>query len=139
MENNNQTALEVQGAGRVNETAVAIASLENMDLDSLKPSFSLIQEYLKINQGERVRGVFAGITFITLTDEETGETKELEAIRLITLEDNAKKMKIHAGANLVGNLKRSGVEPGQPIEIYFKNVEKNGTKTINIFDVFALA
>jgi len=138
MENNNN-ALTAQGADQANETNIAIQSLESLNLDKLKPSFSLIQEYLKIKEGEKVRGVFAGVTFITLTDEETGETKELEAIRLVTIEEGAKKMKIHAGANLVGNLKRSGVAAGQPIEIFFKGVEKNGAKTINIFDVFALS
>jgi len=138
MENQNN-ALAVQGADHANDTTTAIQALENLNLDKLKPSFSLVQEYLKIKEGERVRGVFAGVTPITLTDEETGETKEIEAIRLVTIEDGAKKMKIHAGANLVGNLKRSGVAPGQPIEIYFKETEKNGAKTINIFDVYALA
>lgn len=138
MENQNQ-GLEAQGADQSSETNIALASLESVDLDNLKPSFSLIQEYLKIKEGERVRGVFSGVTFITLTDEDTGETKELEAIRLICIEEGAKKMKIHAGANLVGNLKRSGISAGQPIEIFFKKTEKNGAKTINIFDVFALS
>lgn len=136
------TALAVQGTDHANnETTVnaAIQALETLNLDKLKPSFSLVQEYLKIEKGQRVRGVFAGVTYITLTDEETGEAKEVEAIRLVTLEDGAKKLKIHAGANLVGSLKRSGIGAGQPIEIFFKETQKNGAKTINLFDVYALA
>lgn len=138
MEQNN-TALAVQGTDHANDTTVAINALNTLDLSKLKPSFSLVQEYLKIEKGQRVRGVFAGVSFITLTDEETGEAKEVEAIRLVTMEDGAKKLKIHAGANLVGNLKRSGIAPGQPIEIYLKDTEKNGAKTINIFDIYALS
>ena len=61
-------ALAVQGTDHANDTTTAIQALESLNLDKLKPSFSLVQEYLKIKEGERVRGVFAGVTPITLTD-----------------------------------------------------------------------
>jgi hypothetical protein len=138
MENQN-SALAVPGTDHASEISLAIAALENVQLDKLKPSFSLVQEYLKIEKGQKVRGIFAGVTLITLTDETTGEAKEVEAIRLVVIEEGAKKMKIHAGANLVGSLKRSGIAPGQAIEVFLKDQEKNGAKTINIFDVYALA
>ena len=138
MENQN-SALAAPGADHASEISLAIAALENVQLDKLKPSFSLVQEYLKIEKGQKVRGIFAGVTLITLTDETTGEAKEVEAIRLVVVEEGAKKMKIHAGANLVGSLKRSGIAAGSPIEIFLKDQEKNGAKTINIFDVYALA
>jgi hypothetical protein len=138
MENQN-SALAVPGTDHASEISLAIAALENVQLDKLKPSFSLVQEYLKIEKGQKVRGIFAGFTLITLTDETTGEAKEVEAVRLVVIEEGAKKMKIHAGANLVGSLKRSGIAPGQPIEVFLKDQEKNGAKTINIFDVYALA
>lgn len=138
MENqNNEATLVVQGTGDVASAVDRLAGLGN--LADLKPAYSLIQEYLKLEVGQRERGVYAGLCEVEFTDEETGESRKVEAVRLVTQEaDGSKKLKIHAGANLVSNLKRSGVAPGTPIEILFREAKKDGKKTINIFDVYAL-
>jgi len=134
---NKETTLVVQGAGDVASAVDALSSFEN--LESLKPSYSLVQEYLKITEGERVRGVYAGLCEVEFTDEGTGESRTVDAARLVTMDsDGAKKLKIHAGANLVSNLKRSGIAPGTPIEILFRESKQEGKKRINIFDVYAL-
>jgi hypothetical protein len=135
---NNNTELVVQGAGEVSDAVNAMSKMES--LEALTPQYSLVQEYLKLKEGERVRGVFAGITQVEFTDEESGESRSVDAARIVSLEpDGAKKLKIHAGANLVSNLKRSGIPAGTAIEIYFRESKKEGKKTLNIFDVYALS
>jgi hypothetical protein len=139
MENQNTTTALAPGAEDALTLALAAAE-KSGSLDKLKPQFSLVQEYLKINEGESFRGIFAGFTVAEFTDEDSGESRANEAVRLVAIsKDGSKKGYIHAGASLVSTFKRSNLAPGSAVEVQFKEVKVEGKKRINIFDVLLLS
>lgn len=135
---NNTTAIQAPGA--TDALSAALEKAQTTDLSKLKPQFSLVQEYLKLNEGESFRGVYAGTTTVEFSDEETGEAIPREAVQLIAIaKDGSKKGYLHAGANLVSTFKRSNIAPGTAVEVFFKEVKTEGKKRINIFDVLLLS
>lgn len=122
MENQNieNTTTEVV----LSSTQVDLASLieASKSLNKLKPVVTLTSEYLEFSKvGDKFRGFYLGLGSVNVTDKNTGEMKELSAVRLM----NDGKCYINAGVVLVDEIKKSGITAGTPIEITFAKKEGN--------------
>jgi hypothetical protein len=122
MENNNQTL----AVSPVEEMANLSQMLEaSSNLSKATASFTLSTSYIELSsEGDSFRGIFAGITTISMTDQVTGEPKDQEVARFLI----DKQVRINGGAVLLSELKSTGVAPGTPLEVTF--VEKKGKTKI---------
>lgn len=122
MENNNQTL----AVSPVEEMANLSQMLEaSSNLSKATASFTLSTSYIELSsEGDSFRGIFAGITTISMTDQLTGEPKDQEVARFLI----DKQVRINGGAVLLSELKSTGVAPGTPLEVTF--VEKKGKTKI---------
>jgi hypothetical protein len=122
MENNNQNLAVSPVEEMANLTQMLEASTA---LESLTPSFTLSTSYIELaSEGDSFRGIFAGITTISMTDQATGEPKDQEVARFLI----DKQVRINGGFVLLSELKSTGVAPGTPLEVTF--VEKKGKTKI---------
>lgn len=130
MENNN-TALAVSP---VEEMANLSQMLEaSSNLSKATASFTLSTSYIELSsEGDSFRGIFAGITTIQMTDQNTGEPKDQEVARFLI----DKQVRINGGAVLISELKSTGVAPGTPLEVTF--VEKKGKTKIYSLTLLAV-
>jgi hypothetical protein len=122
MENNNQTL----AVSPVEEMANLYQMLEaSSNLSKATASFTLSTSYIELSsEGDSFRGIFAGITTISMTDQVTGEPKDQEVARFLI----DKQVRINGGAVLLSELKSTGVAHGTPLEVTF--VEKKGKTKI---------
>lgn len=122
MENNNQTL----AVSPVEEMANLSQMLEaSSNLSKATASFTLSTSYIELSsEGDSFRGIFAGTTTISMTDQVTGEPKDQEVARFLI----DKQVRINGGAVLLSELKSTGVAPGTPLEVTF--VEKKGKTKI---------
>jgi len=122
MENNNQTL----AVSPVEEMANLSQMLEaSSNLSKATASSTLSTSYIELSsEGDSFRGIFAGITTISMTDQVTGEPKDQEVARFLI----DKQVRINGGAVLLSELKSTGVAPGTPLEVTF--VEKKGKTKI---------
>jgi len=101
-------------------------------LSSYKPTISITSKYYEFTKpGERVRGVFLGMTIIKKKDDSSGELTELECVQWLS-EDGS--LYVNAGAALVSTFRQFVPPKGCPIEITYEN-KKERTK---IYDVRVL-
>lgn len=102
-----------------------VASMESMleasaSLSKLKPVVVLSSEYIELESvGSSFRGIYAGLSEIQVTDKESGELKSLKAARFIV----DKKIRVNAGAVLLSELARCGVNAGTPLEVTYSRKE----------------
>jgi len=90
-------------------------------LKEKKAVLSLTAEYLELEKpGESFRGIFIGFQSMSVTDQQTGELKEIQAARFLI----DRGVKINGGVVLVNEIKRSGIGSGTPVEVVYK--EKKG-------------
>lgn len=122
MENTNQSL----AVSPVEEMANLSQMLEaSSNLSQATTSFTLSTSYIELaSEGDSFRGIFAGITTISMTDQATGEPKDQEVARFLI----DKQVRINGGAVLLSELKSTGVTPGTPLEVTF--VEKKGKTKI---------
>jgi len=122
MENNNQTL----AVSPVEEMANLSQMLEaSSNLSNATASFTLSTSYIELSsEGDSFRGIYAGITTISMTDQVTGEPKDQEVARFLI----DKQVRINGGAVLLSELKSTGVTPGTALEVTF--VEKKGKTKI---------
>jgi hypothetical protein len=122
MENNNQNL----AVSPVEEMANLSQMLEaSSNLSNATASFTLSTSYIELSsEGDSFRGIYAGITTISMTDQVTGEPKDQEVARFLI----DKQVRINGGAVLLSELKSTGVAPGTPLEVTF--VEKKGKTKI---------
>jgi len=122
MENNNQTL----AVSPVEEMANLSQMLEaSSNLSNATASFTLSTSYIELSsEGDSFRGIYAGITTISMTDQVTGEPKDQEVARFLI----DKQVRINGGAVLLSELKSTGVAPGTPLEVTF--AEKKGKTKI---------
>jgi hypothetical protein len=122
MENNNQTL----AVSPVEEMANLSQMLEaSSNLSNATASFTLSTSYIELSsEGDSFRGIYAGITTISMTDQVTGEPKDQEVARFLI----DKQVRINGGAVLLSELKSTGVAPGTALEVTF--VEKKGKTKI---------
>jgi hypothetical protein len=122
MENNNQNL----AVSPVEEMANLSQMLEaSSNLSNATASFTLSTSYIELSsEGDSFRGIYAGITTISMTDQVTGEPKDQEVARFLI----DKQVRINGGAVLLSELKSTGVTPGTALEVTF--VEKKGKTKI---------
>jgi hypothetical protein len=97
-------------------------------LDKLKTIVNLSSKYIELEAtGDSFRGVYAGMTVCNVTDNETGEIKEMPAARFII----DKQIRINAGYVLVDEIKRSGLSVGAPVEVTYTE-KKNRLKIYTV-------
>jgi hypothetical protein len=122
MENNNQNL----AVSPVEEMANLSQMLEaSSNLSNATASFTLSTSYIELSsEGDSFRGIYAGITTISMTDQVTGEPKDQEVARFLI----DKQVRINGGAVLLSELKSTGVAPGTALEVTF--VEKKGKTKI---------
>jgi hypothetical protein len=122
MENNNQNL----AVSPVEEMANLSQMLEaSSKLSNATASFTLSTSYIELSsEGDSFRGIYAGITTISMTDQVTGEPKDQEVARFLI----DKQVRINGGAVLLSELKSTGVAPGTALEVTF--VEKKGKTKI---------
>lgn len=97
-------------------------------LKEKKPVITLTAEYIELAKpGESFRGIFIGFQDMQVTDQATGELKNIQAARFLV----DKGVKINGGVVLVNEVKRAGISPGTSIEVTFKE-KKGNTKIYTI-------
>lgn len=90
-------------------------------LTAAKPVLTLTNVYKEFEKiGETFRGVYYGISNITVKDQASGELVERPAVRLI----NDGTVYLNAGVNLVNQFRRNNLKVGTAVEIEY--IEKQG-------------
>ena len=92
------------------------------NLDKMNEVLSLTAEYIELeNIDDKFRGIYIGHQNIKVTNKATGELNEIKAARFLI----NRKVYINAGAALLGELERSNVEIGTPVQVTYLRKEKN--------------
>lgn len=106
-----------EGAGELDFAALVEQSAELNDKEVV---LNLTAEYIQLNApGDSFRGIYYGMTEITVNDMNTGEQKILPAAQFIV----NRQMRINGGTVLVNEINKSKVRPGTPVEIRFERQE----------------
>lgn len=93
---------------------------QSSDLNDMEVVLNLTAEYIQLNApGDSFRGIYYGLTEITVNDMNTGEQKTLPAAQFIV----NRQMRINGGTVLVNEINKSKVRPGTPVEIRFERQE----------------
>jgi len=91
-------------------------------LQSLKPVINLSAEYIELEKvGESFRGIYIGKQRMQVTDQATGETRDIEGVRFLI----NKEVKINAGVVLVNEIDRSGINVGTAVEVSYTSKKGN--------------
>lgn len=91
-------------------------------LQDLQPVINLSAEYVELEKvGESFRGIYIGKQKMVITDQATGEHREIEGVRFLI----DKQVKINAGVVLVNEIDRSGITAGTPVEITYTQKKGN--------------
>jgi len=91
-------------------------------LQSLKPVINLSAEYIELEKvGESFRGIYIGKQRMQVTDQATGETRDIEGVRFLI----NKQVKINAGVVLVNEIDRSGINVGTAVEVSYTSKKGN--------------
>lgn len=121
--------LPIKDQEPTNETALQVQSTEDLaslleastSLKAKKPSLSLTQKYFEFAKiGEKTRGIFYGLTTITVKDQASDDLREIKAVQWIS----DKQVYINGGANLVSQIERLNLQKGAALEIEY--TEKSG-------------
>ena len=121
MENNQTTEIAVSQAS--NNIAQMFELSSNME--AMQPVLKMEKAYLELAKpGDKVRAIFFGFCTINVTDKQTGELREVEAVEFI----HDKQLKINAGVSMVKKFKSYNLTKGTAVEITFteKVKTKNG-------------
>jgi len=91
-------------------------------LQTLKPVINLSAEYIELEKvGESFRGIYIGKQRMQVTDQATGETRDIEGVRFLI----NKQVKINAGVVLVNEIDRSGINVGTAVEVSYTSKKGN--------------
>jgi hypothetical protein len=127
METTNQNAeisLLSQNSNNIASLLEASTVLANLD-----PVLKLEKGYLELaKEGDTVRCIFYGYSTINLTDNETGEVIEKEAVQFIM----NKQIFLNSGVSMVRKFKAANLAIGTPVEVTF--TEKVKTPNGNVKD-----
>ena len=98
-------------------------------LSKLEPVLKLEKAYLELaKEGDSFRCIFYGYSTINLTDNETGELIEKEAVQFIM----DKQIFLNSGVSMLRKFKAANLEIGTPVEVTF--TEKVKTTNGNVKD-----
>jgi hypothetical protein len=100
------------------------------ELNNAEIAVQVNSEYMEFAKaGEKVRGVFIGLTQATFKDQQNeGQYKNQDAVQWM---GSDKKVKICAAVALVNEIKRANIQPGTALEIEMTGKEGN-TKLFNV-------
>ncbi len=118
MENNQELVFANEVSATINTETLEASS----NLSALEPTINLSPEYLELTTpGQSFRGIFWGLSEITVNDQVTGEQRTIPAAAFLV----DKAIKINAGMALVSECKKSGITKGTPVEVTFKDKKGN--------------
>lgn len=131
-ENSQNAAVEQAPANQLSFSGDDLTQLikvsDSKALEKMKPALSLNSDYFQLKSpGEKIRGIFWGLTKIQVTNKASSELKEMIAVQI--LRDG--KILLNAGVNLVNTVERSAVRRGTPVEITFSREDGQ----VKVYDV----
>ena len=118
-----ETAVETTDALEVSKdfTDISAVMYQSDNLDEMEVAVVMTSKYFKLEKpGEKFRGVYAGLTEVTVKDESTDELKTLHAVRLI----NNRQAYVNAGFTLVRQFEDGSISIGQPVEVEYTELRK---------------
>ena len=116
MDNTQLTPQENTELAQVTDVNFQALIAQSEKLQALKPVINLSAEYIEVEKvGESFRGIYIGKQKMQVTDQATGETREIEGVRFLI----DKQVKINAGVVLVNEIDRSGINVGTPVEVTY--------------------
>ena len=93
---------------------------QSAKMADMKPVLTLSSSYMELNTpGDSFRGVFFGYQTITTKDDETGELKEMAAVRFL----HNRSVVINAGVVLVDECRNARLKEGTPVEVSYARKE----------------
>lgn len=120
-------SLEVGGFSNFDALSAALDQSE--DLDQKEVGIVMTSEYFQLKkEGDKFRGVFAGLTEIQVKDKGTDSLVTLPAVRLIY----NRQMYVNAGAALVKEFSDGFISVGQMVEVIF-------TKTVGNTKIYSVS
>jgi len=133
METTNQTAelsLLSQNSNNIASLLEASTVLANLD-----PVLKLEKAYLElVKEGDSVRGIFYGYSTINLTDKETGEAIEKEAVQFII----DKQIYLNSGVSMLRKFKAANLAIGTPVEVTFTEKVKTANGNVKDYSITLL-
>jgi hypothetical protein len=113
------------------QTGILAAISKSHEIENLKPVIQLTAEYIELVQpGDYFDGVFIGFQKITVKDKQSGELREIGAVRFA----KQGKIVLNAGANLVNSIKSIAMPPGTPVRVQYTKKDGN----VKIYNVSLL-
>jgi len=121
--------LEVTNDNSFEEFGGIAEALDLSDnLDQMETKVIMTSEYFKLEKvGDSFRGIFAGLTEITVKDKKTDTLVKLEAVRLI----NNRQAYVNAGYTLVKQFADGSIKVGQPVQVTYREL-KGDTKIYEV-------
>jgi hypothetical protein len=105
------------------------------NLTALAPVLKLEKEYVELaKEGDSFRGLFYGYSSIKLTDQETGEMFEKEAVQFIV----DKQIKLNSGVSMVRKFKEHNLSIGTAVEVTFKEKIKTANGNVKDYSITLL-
>jgi hypothetical protein len=103
---------------------------QSAKMADMKPVLTLSSSYMELNTpGDSFRGVFFGYQTITTKDEETGELREVAAVRFL----HNRSVVINAGVVLVDECRNARLKEGTPVEVtYTGKVKRTKNYTLTL-------
>lgn len=133
MENTNTTTEISLNSQNSNNISALLEASSN--LTALAPVLKLEKEYVELaKEGDSFRGLFYGYSSIKLTDQETGEQFEKEAVQFIV----DKQIKLNSGVSMVRKFKEHNLAIGTAVEVTFKEKIKTANGNVKDYSITLL-
>lgn len=113
------------------ETSVQIMGTLSA-LSGLQEGVNEASQYKEFSKGDKVRGVFLGMTVVNYTDSDSGEMKTLDAVVWIDEEGNCWQ---NSGSQLVSTFRDQQIPRYTPVSIEMTGKKKVNKGTMNVFAV----
>jgi hypothetical protein len=118
---NTDAPIHIEAPVLMNEMNFTDLVNKSANLGKLEPVLTLTAEYIELQKpSEYFDGIYIGQQDMNVVDKGTGEQKTLIACRFLI----DKKVKINAGAVLLGEINRAKIQLGTPIRVTY--TAKNG-------------
>lgn len=114
-------------AEKSQEIMSALSSLGDM-----QEGVNEASQYKEFQNGEKVLGVFLGMTVAKFTDTNTGEQKTLDSAVWIDQDGNCWQ---NSGSQLVNTFRDQGIPRYTPVSIELTGTKKVKSGTMNVFAV----
>lgn len=119
---NTQNTTENTELSMVSDVNFQTLIAQSEKLEKMKPVINLSAEYIELEKvGESFRGIYIGKQRMQISDQATGEIRDIEGVRFLI----NKQVKINAGVVLVNEIDRSGINVGTPVEVSYTSKKGN--------------